>query len=415
MQTVPVLDALFTALLNRDNSEIESILSQRAAEASMLRVVICSDAPGTIDLEFGLNVLSSNYVVPFFKGPRAFFVSNRISLEAFSTGSNSKVPIDFSLSLDSNVAEKLRALLAGEKIQQIDRDRINEILMLKAQNFTTRFDLYPFLIENARLIREDPLNERPLKTLIAFRMLDHLDWDNFRSNPSRLVFDSPRDGLEVSLRAEVESYLSRWVVSDEIDHHEAKSAGTRALLLRLAQLWPEKGNPDSKTILSELLYFSIHKLNSIPIFELKLIWSGITSSPSDPFFGPIAGKSKKVLEKVRGMAWDMTLLRRLEIHARNSIDGSFFIPYFVSFDSRWRNLLSLNAVTLAVINDATKSALFARANELEFQHALNLSLSSDLKSEMTPEKIEARRRNAQSIQSRAMLEIVAEEETKLLH
>lgn len=410
MTNTPTIDALFSALINSDKNALDEIESQRAAECAFLRAVICTDAPGAIDLELGLSVTSSEYVTPFFEGPRAFFMSAGASIQARLTGGRSNALIDFSLSFDSNFAEKMRAAIAGEKIQQVDRDRVNEVLMLKARNRNVQFDVLPFLIENTRLTRDDPRNERPLNTLIAFRMLDHLDWDAFRDDPSRFIFDAPCEELKASLRPEAMAFQSELQTSGDVIRHEARSAGTQALLLRFARLWHEKRKPDKSRILRELLRFSIHHLGHIPLTELHLVWSGMTSESGAPFFGPITGRSKTMLEDVRGMAWDMTLLRVLEKNATASRLGSFFIPYFVSIDRRWRHLLRLNPVRIMLIDDAHRRVLFARADELAFQRRFEECAQTELLAEMTPEKVEARRRAAQTAQLDAMRQLVAEEE-----
>lgn len=110
------------------------------------------------------------------------------------------------------------------------------------------------------------------------------------------------------------------------------------------------------------------------------------------------------------MAWDMTLLRVMEQIATTSQFGSFFVPYFVSIDGRWRNLLRLNLVELMLIDDRHKRVLSARADELAFQRVLEECLQTVFHLEMTPGKIEARRRAAQTIRLDAMQKLVAEEE-----
>ena len=410
MLDIPVADALLSALLNRDAVALDSIEAHRAAECASIRTVICTDAPGAVDLELGLSVSSSDYVTSFFEGPRAFFMSAGTSVQSHLTGGSSNVLIDFSLSFDSNFADDLRAVIAGENIQPVERNRVIEILMLKARNRHVQFDVMPFLIENTRLTRDDPSNERPLNTLIAFRMLDHLDWDAFRNDPDRFVFDAPYEALKALLRPDAKDFLAELQASEEIDHHEAKSAGTQALLLRFARLWHEERKRDKNRILRELIRFSIHKLGSIPLTELRLIWSGMTSDQGSPFFGPIMGQSPEMLQKIRGMAWDLTLLRVMEQFATASQFGSFFIPYFVSMDRRWRHLLRLNPVRLMLIDDVHRRVLFARTDELEFQRVLGECMQTEFQSEMTSEKVEARRRSAQTIELNSMQQLVAEEE-----
>lgn len=411
MPDIPIADALFAALLSHDKDALDAIESHRAAECARLRAVICTDDPGAIDLDLGFSLSSSESVTSFFEGPRAFFMSAGASVQARLTGGRSNALIDFSLSFDSNFAEKMRAAIASENIQQADRDRVNEILMLKARNRNVQFDVLPFLIENTRLTRDNPDNERPLNTLIAFRMLDHLDWDAFRDDPTRFVFDVPCEELKASLRPQAEAFLSELQASEHVIHNEAKSAGTQALLLRFARLWHENRKPDKKRILHELLRFSIHKLGAIPLTELRLIWSGMTSELGSQFFGPITGRSKTMLKEIRGMAWDMTLLRVMEQIATASQFGSFFIPYFVSIDSRWRHLLRLNPVRLMLVDDADRRVLSARADELAFQRVWEECQQTVLQAEMTPEKIVARRRSAQAIRLDAMQQLVAEQES----
>ncbi|AVO34784.1 hypothetical protein [Ottowia oryzae] len=410
MLDAPITDALLSALLNGDKAALDAIQTHRAAECASIRTIICTDASGAVDLDLGLSVSSSDYMTSFFEGPRAFFMSAGASVQARLTGGRSNVLIDFSLSFDSNFAEKLRAAIAGENIQQADRDRVLEILMLKARNRHVQFDVMPFLIENTRLARKEPSNERPLNTLIAFRMLDHLDWDTFQNDPGRFVFSASSEDLKAQLRPDAKAFLAELQASAEISHQEAKSAGTQALLLRFARLWHEERKPNRNRILRELIRFSIHKLRAIPLTEIRLIWSGMTSNQGSPFFGPIMGRSPDMVQKIRGMAWDMTLLRVMEQIATASQVGSFFIPYFVSMDRRWRHLLRLNPVRLMVIDDAHRRVIFARTNELEFQRVLGECTQTEFQSEMTPEKIEARRMSAQAIKLDAMQELVIEEE-----
>ncbi|WP_313424298.1 hypothetical protein [Stenotrophomonas rhizophila] len=410
MHELPIADAIFSAILNHDEAALDAIEENRAAECTFVRAVVCAEAPGAVDLDLGLSFSSSEYVTPFFEGPRAFFMSARTSIDARLNGGRSSVPIDFSLSFDSNFAEKLRAVIFGENIQKVERDRVLEILILKARDSRVQFDVMPFLIENTRLVREDPSNGRPLNTLIAFRMLDHLDWDALRGDTSRLAFDTPPQVLRDQLRADAEAFLVELQTSEEIDRHEASSIRTQALLLRFARLWHGPGKKDKDRILGELLRFCIDTLGSIPLIELRLIWSGMTTDQGSPFFGPIMGRSAGMLQKIRGMAWDMTLLRAMEKTATKNEGGSFFIPSFVSLDRRWRDLLRLNPVKMMVIDDANARVLFSRVDELEFQRALGGCAPAGLQSEMTPDKVEARRTSARNIDLGTVQQLVAEEE-----
>ena len=409
MNQPPVLDALFQALLTNDQSALCDIEANRGMECADLRALVSTDHPGAVALDLGLGLTSSVCVSPIFEGPRAFFMSRHISVQARLTGGRTTVPLDYSLSFDSNFAEKLRAALNGENIQPADRARVVDVLMLKANNARVQFDVMPFLYENIRLARDNEKNIRPLNTLIAFRMLNHLNWSAFRSDPSRFDFGVPTESLKASLESDADAFLTSEYANPSVMHHEAKSLGIQALLLRFATLWHQT-KPDAACILSELLEFSLSNLGFLPVPELSLIWSGITRKVVAPFMGPITGRSKTMLKDIRGMAWDMTHLRLIEQTASLTQLGSFFIPHFVSMDARWRDLLRLNPVRFMLIDDNQKSMLFARANELSFQMACNECAGVKIHAERRPERIAARRDTARAIDVEAMQRLVAHEE-----
>lgn len=408
MIQLPVLDALFQALLTNDQAALDDIQANRAMECADLRALFSTDHPGAVCLDMELGLASSEYVTPIFEGPRAFFLSRHASVQARLTGGRTTVPLDYSLSFDSNFAEKLRATLNGENISQVDRSRVIEVLMLKANNTRVQFDVIPFLYENIRLVRDDEKNKRPLNTLIAFRMLDHLNWVAFRNDPSRFDFGASIESLKSSLQSDADAFLTSEYANPAVLHHEAKSLGVQALLLHFATLW-HGGNRDTKRILGELLEFSYGELGFLPKTELGLIWSGIAGKNVAPFLGPIVGRSKEMFKDIRGMAWDMTHLRLMERNASLTQFGSFFIPHFVSLDRKWRELIRLNPVHLMLIDDTLKSVLFARANEMSFQAACNECVNG-LHAERTPEKVAARRVAAQAIDADAMQRLVTQKE-----
>ena len=410
MTQPPVVDILFRAILTGDRAALGDLDTHRAAECTDLRALISTDQAGAVTLDLGLGADSSIYVTPLFEGPRAFFISRHICMQARLTGGQTTIPIDYSLSFDSNFAEKMRATLNGENIQQADHDRVIEVLMLKAKNPRVQFDVVPFLYENVRLVRENENNLRPLNTLIAFRMLDHLNWEAFKSNPSRFDFGTPAETLKASLRPGAEAFLSELYANESVLHHEAKSLGVQALLLRFATLWRNQSKRDIDQILHELLRFCISELGFVPATELSLIWSGIRGKEVAPFFGPVINPSAKLFKATRGMAWDMTHLRIMEQTARLTRFGSFFIPYFVSIDERWRTLMRLNPVRFMVVDDSKNSMLMARTHELAFQEALHTCAGESLLGEVTAEKVESRRVAVQSIDVAIMKQKVAKEE-----
>lgn len=408
----PISDVLFFALLHGDLDALDAIGVERPEEMIHLRTILCTEEPGAIDINLGLGagLAENEQIISFFEGPRAYFMSAGASLQAYLTGGKSNVLFDYSLSFDSNFAEKMRADVSGENIQEVERKRVLEVLMFKAYNPRVPFDLMPFLIENVRLSRDNPQNKRPLNTLIAFRMLDHLDWECFRESPGTFVYRKSAEILRAELLEDAKAFMQKMYSSGYISQQEAKSLFNQALLLRFATLWHSDSKPDHKLIMRQLFTYSVKKLGAIPLTELQLIWRGMTSSPVAPFFGPVTGKSRDMLKAIRGMAWDMTLLRLLEQVATATQNGSFFIPYFVTNDGRLRELLRLSLVKMMVIDDRDHRVQLARQNEKEFRAIFIECLQGELRSCMTPDMIEKRRLAATHLQSDALKVLVEQEE-----
>lgn len=91
------------------------------------------------------------------------------------------------------------------------------------------------------------------------------------------------------------------------------------------------------------------------------------------------------------MAWDLTHIRYLETIATKTEIGSFFIPFFVTFDKKFRFLLSHNPINFIIIDDSAKSVQSAKVHELETQKCINEHLSEKAKLALTPEGIKSRK------------------------
>lgn len=408
MREKPVIDLLFEAILNGDTQLFDAIAESRALECIDIRTLVSTTDMDAIDLDMGLGLQPCEYITPIFEGPRAWLVSRHTAIQSRLDNGRSNVLVDYSLGFDSNFAEKLRALVNGENIQQVDRDRVTAVLKLKASNPKVQFDIVPFLNENTRLVRDDPKNKRPLNTLVAFYMLDHLDWEAFLADQTRLKFYDSVEDLRVHLQIKADEFLASQHSNVEVLKQEVFAMGTQALLLRFAKLWKTyKGN--RKQVLRDLLDFCVFELGFMPIAELTLIWRGTHEKQVVPFFGPLINPSNKTIKSARGMAWDIAHLRSLQDKARTSVFGSFFIPYFVSFDERWRELLRLNPIRIMLIDDARRSVNFGRTRDVEFQILIGEVISDRAKAEMTLEKVETRRIAARSLDRHTMVRLVENE------
>lgn len=410
MNQYSAIDLLYSAVVFNNPSAWAEMETSRAAEFADVRALVCSENAGAVDLEMGLGIASNEYVIPIFEGPRASFISRHTGVQSVLTGGRSNVLMDYSLSFDSNFAERLRALVFRESIGGINHERVLEVLRLKALNPNVQFDLLPFLYENVRLSRENGKNRRPVDTVVAFRMLDHMDWGLFGAT-GQLKFSFEEDCLKERLRPDAEIFIRSLYDSTAIMQHEAHTLGVQALLLRFANLWHMAQKKDPNRILTGLLDFCISDLGYVPMTELSLIWQGMSSKVVAPFFGPVTGPSKEILTKVKAMAWDIMHLRLMERMATQSHLGSFYIPFFVSLDARWRELLRLNPIRVMLFDDSQRRMLCARAGEVGFQSACTAYVNK-APNAFSPEQVSVRRKAASTPNAQKMRQLIEQEEQR---
>jgi hypothetical protein len=310
-------------------------------------------------------------------------------VNAVLTGGSSNVPCDWSVSIDSNVVDKVAAYLEGKNIGQADTARVEKLIELKLKK-TIRFDTMPFLLENVRLVRNYPNNLRPAHTLAAFRLLDHIDDTCPKKTSPYLCYKKSLDELKIEARLDFEKFLDDVRYSNTFSQIELKAQFTFAFLLELAVLRLSPGTASAK--FTDLINFCIFKLGKLPQRELRIAWEFFSNSSKHPFFGPIHVPAIELSKKIKGMAWDLTHWRSLEQFATHTKLGSFFIPFFASFDGRFLNLIDLSPTDYMVIDDTSKQVLFGQYYDTSFLKILDEHVSPLARPEFTTEKIEYRRR-----------------------
>lgn len=381
----PVVDEIFELIIRGEFDKLEEI--SRPEDAIHIRSAISTENKSAAGLSVDLEDITERapWITPLFLGPRIFFTSRSTALQNAITGGKSNVLIDWSFSFDSNVAEKVRAYVNYEDINQIDRERVITLLKLKNE-YSLQTDLLPFLLENFRLSRNDKKNERPLNTIVAFKKLDYLDWKSFENNPDKPKFLCDEEAL---LKEAVNTYESL-INDNEVKKREYKTLFTQVFLFELAILWlGNKSSPEE--VFRALIDFCVLQLKKLPKYELMFAWIFLKNPYKVRFFGPLSGISKELTKSLRGMAWDMTHMRTLETMSAATNMGSFFIPFFVSFDEKFSEILKQNQIQVLVIDDRLKRMHSANQSELDFQIELNKCMSKNVRNEMTIEKSDNRR------------------------
>lgn len=387
----PIIDIICEAILFGDFSKFDELTKTRPAEASCIRLMLSTDNPGGIKLYFDTNEMQKECaaITPLFEHDRFIFISPETAIQSQLNNGRSNILVDWSFSFDSNFAGRIYDIFLGRNISDHEKKVIYSFILLK-KKYSIQTDIIPLIIENTRLRRESPDNNRPRDTIAAFKALDYLDWNKLdlqRDLPLREVLLKSWQDITIEAESDIQDFMK----DKTIKEFEKKAIFSNCILLKTACIYLTNPKDSSKNF-STIIDFCICELGKLPSFELNLVWQFLFSKRKPTFWGPITGKSKNIIREIKGMSWDLIHLRSFETMATKSELGSFYIPHFVTFDRRLRELVLENPISFILMDKANQSVLTIRKNELEFQQALNKHIPDDLKNLMTPEKITERRK-----------------------
>ncbi|WP_288397282.1 hypothetical protein [uncultured Acinetobacter sp.] len=398
LYSLPLIDELYEAILTGNNSKLDYIAEQRSEEFENVRIIMSTPNKRGASLDLDLDIIKKKCpkIVSIFQHDNFFITSAEIAMQSYLTGGKSIVPIDWSFSYDSSFAEKLRNIFFGSNIKDEDKELIRNFIVLKKE-LSIQTDIFPMIIENMRLRRNNPENDRPRDTIASFKALDYIDWNKFekdKNTPLKELTTKPWNEIVDEAEKDIQGYMT----DSTIKSFEYKALFNNCILYKIAILYIS--NPeDASGNFSSLIVFCINVLNKLPNYELNLAWQFFYSKPKPSFWGPITGNSKEIFEKIdKSMSWDLVHMRAFESLATNSKSCSLFIPFFMSFDKGLKELVLDNPITFMIINDKEQTVLAARKNEMDFQIALNEHMNDKLLLEITDEKVMIRRNTTISYQ-----------------
>ena len=180
LSSLPLIDELYGAILTENNSKLDYIAEQRSDEFENIRIIMSTPKEGGVSLDLDLDIIKKKcpIIVSIFQHDNFFITSAEIAMQSSLTVGKSIVPIDWSFSYDSNFAEKLKNIFLGGDIRDEDKELIRNFIFLKKE-LSIQTDIFPMIIENVRLRRNHPENDRPRDTIASFKALDYIDWNKF--------------------------------------------------------------------------------------------------------------------------------------------------------------------------------------------------------------------------------------------
>lgn len=285
-----------------------------------------------------------------------------------------EILIDYSLSLDSNVAEKFRVWEnSGSLGSELDRFETLVRFIKEGKGDGFNFDYNFFIIENLiDSMKEN--NHRPFNTIRALKRFDHLVYEKSTFDIRKPQFDESR---EMAGRRAIDT-LHTYHSSPEGFKLLNRRKGLYLIILK-AVILKQDSNLSLNDKMHELVEFSLETLGKFAKNELYYSWKLLKYGSQLKFFSnPISQLTKKSISKVRGMSWDLFAFRYQETLSSKSDLGEFYVPFFASFDSKFVDLAHACPIRCIVIDSRDKRVTTIHLDEAEFQSDLSLSLEGGL-------------------------------------
>ncbi|MNZ36998.1 hypothetical protein D3C78_544370 [compost metagenome] len=308
----------------------------------------------------------------YFYGTGILFYSDELYAETKSKG-RIEIPIDYSLSLDSNAAERFRVWENGGSLDK-EESRFDGLVRFikegKGQGFN--FDYSFFIIENL-IDSMKPDNHRPFNTIRALKRFDYLEYERESFNIRSPKFS---EDLAESGKRAIEA-LHAFHSSKDIKGFLNRRKGLYLILLK-AVLLREQKNLDLAKQLEMLVEYSLDTLGAFAKTEIYFAWKFLKHGRDLTFFDPVSQLGKKSLHRIKGMAWDLFAVRYQETLASKSNIGDFYVPFFASFDNRFVELTQACPIRAVIIDDIDKRVITIHLDEYDFMIDLSKSITIEL-------------------------------------
>ena len=100
------------------------------------------------------------------------------------------------------------------------------------------------------------------------------------------------------------------------------------------------------------------------------------------FFHSILNVNKNIIQKVKGISWDLFFTRRQEFMACNGYNGIIIIPFYISFDNKFHHLVNTCPISCIIIDDDFQYTQTLFKDEIDFCEDLYYAIPSNLKKEI---------------------------------
>lgn len=299
------------------------------------------------------NFTKGSAIRGLFKGDKVYMLDTETVTEMFSDTGNSIFPIDYSISLDTQIVSYLNSCIASEKGSPVFKssfpDDFNEILEFISRKEVS-IDPLPYEFENYTDLKHS--SQRIFKQIKGYEFLRNIDREAFIKHNIVKTLISEEDLIKNS-----QNYISR-LYQNLSDSHKIKDTlfdSQYLYLLKMIVINLENSNLSAFDKTIKFLNFCNDEVFVIGIRELLIANEYFKKKQNLKFFGKIQKNQKskdKFFQHIKGMAWDLFHIRQMERYLTTLPDSRarYFFPALLTADKRLIKILELTSLKCCVYN-----------------------------------------------------------------
>jgi len=305
-----------------------------------------------------------NKLIPYFEHEKIYFMSDEIILNTLSR-KNVEIPIDYTVCFDTNFASYIGTIVRGGDLKE-NNDSVISILDSLIYH-DINFDHLFYLAENIKQVRKTILDKegdslsshgfwKTLKkyfrwNLVALELFREINCKHYKKTSVPKSNLSFRHAFKQSIENTYRFYASKQ--GREFCGHIIENQRVILLLLIKIISIQFKSGKKERVKLTELLEFMHNKIGAYFDREAMIATIYYIDRNMVPFLSSVSVgcRQTRLLKKLDNLAWDIVSVRFIEQIMAYGGEGQFFVPYFLTLDSKLAEIYGLYRVKAVIFDD----------------------------------------------------------------
>lgn len=307
-----------------------------------------------------------NYLMPYFMTEHIYFLDDELLVDMFNSN-KVEFGIDYTLMFDSNIATYINRLVRGESLGSVQTKVVSLVDEILHDNLN--FDHIFYMTENvknviglleynslSKLSFWRSLNKNFRNNMVSLQLFRSIDCEQYKRTSNPVPVFSYSNAARRAIDFCYDFYASKIGREHILDFVLVQ----RIILLQLIGMITIQlsSNRSSKNKMSEYFEYVHNVVGAYFDRESVIAHKYFMNRQNVTMLKDIhKGDSKiRLLKRLDNIAWDMASPRFMEkmiAHGSDGGKGRYFIPMFLSFDSKLRDLLGLFPVKGAIYNKET--------------------------------------------------------------